>query len=595
MPNEYKNLHFIDKENFPYIYERDVDVPLKTFETGLIRVNVYRPKDSESGVKYPVLVTYGPYGKDAYYETFRKPSFDEVNPEHKSPHSAWETPDPQYWTARGYAVVRADERGIGQSPGVMDTMSRGTSEAFFDVVEWSASQPWSNGKVGLLGISYYAGSQWRVAARKPKGLAAIVPWEGMSDYYRDRVRHGDFWWNLQVIPNQYGKARKEGAPFDETREGRLSDEELQANLNDQTVDTPKYKFRDEEYYKNRDYNLEDIEVPLLSVANWGGILLHLRGNVEGYVHAGSPIKYLRFITGRHDLPFYYTEEAQLQQSFLDAFLKGEDKVGWSQPGKVPPVSVVLREGDVGFNNASAERVYKRREESSWPLPSTQYRRFHLTPSSHLTLDAPSPTSASSTLEYQALDSSPAGILQFSTPPFTNRAEFTGHITAHLHVSLAADPPSPTTPSDLDLFLTLRHLSPDGKEVFYTGTAGDPVPLCKGWLRVSLRATNAAHPYHRPYLPHREYFRSDVQAVRPGEVYEVDVEVWPTNVVVSPGGKLVLEVSGADTQGTGIFKHEHPEDRKPEVFRGLNRIHFGEGRENYVVLPFIPGEDSRLEG
>lgn len=85
-------------------------------------------------------------------------------------------------------------------------MSRETSLAFSDVIEWAASQPWSTGKVGLLGVSYYAGSQWRVAARQPKGLTCIVPWEGMSDYYRDRCRHGgilsnafiDFWWNRQV-------------------------------------------------------------------------------------------------------------------------------------------------------------------------------------------------------------------------------------------------------------------------------------------------------------------------------------------------------------------------------------------------------------
>ena len=90
---------------------------------------------------------------------------------------------------------------------MLDTMSKNTCEAFFDVIEWAAVQPWSSGKIGLLGISYYAGTQWRVAARRPKGLAAIVPWEGifyhksrsppiadldlgMSDYYRDRVRHG---------------------------------------------------------------------------------------------------------------------------------------------------------------------------------------------------------------------------------------------------------------------------------------------------------------------------------------------------------------------------------------------------------------------
>ena len=138
--------------------------------------------------------------------SFHASSFEEVPGEHHSPHSAWETPDPGFWTRHGYAVVRGDEIGLGQSPGKLDTMSRDTSLAFVDVIEWAASQPWSSGRVGLLGISYYAGSQWRVAARQPKGLACIIPWEGMSDYYRDRCRHGgilsntfiDFWWNRQV-------------------------------------------------------------------------------------------------------------------------------------------------------------------------------------------------------------------------------------------------------------------------------------------------------------------------------------------------------------------------------------------------------------
>jgi putative CocE/NonD family hydrolase len=90
--------------------------------------------------------------------SFHPKSFAEVNPEHKSKYSVWETPDPVFWTAHGYVVVRADERGLGQSPGILDTMSRETSECFFDVVEWAAEQPWSSGKVGLLGISYYAGA-----------------------------------------------------------------------------------------------------------------------------------------------------------------------------------------------------------------------------------------------------------------------------------------------------------------------------------------------------------------------------------------------------------------------------------------------------
>ncbi|PYH53081.1 hydrolase, CocE/NonD family [Aspergillus niger CBS 101883] len=452
MSQQTSSITFRDDSSFPYIYEQNVDIPLRTYKTGVIRANIHRPHDTESGVKYPVIVTYGPYGKDIAYSDFRKPS--------------------------------ADERGIGQSPGLLDTMSQGTSDAFFDVVEWAAVQKWSTGKVGLLGISYYAGTQWRVAARNPKGLAAIIPWEGMSDYYRDRCRHGgilsnnfiDIWWRGQVVVNQYGRPRS-NPKIPPTIEGTLPEEELQRNLRDQRVDNVEHKYLDEEYYASRDYCLEDIKVPLLSVANWGGILLHLRGNVEGYFHAGSETKYLHFITGRHDLPFYYRENAALQKSFLDAFLKGEDNRGWSTPGKIPPVSILLREGDVGFNDV--------------------YTRYYLLPDGAMT-DRPS--------------------------------------TAALHCSL--------------------------------------------------RKVDTAHAYHRDYLPYRSYASTSVEPLVPGEVYKVTVEIWPTNVVVSPGNRLVFEIAGADTQGSGIFTHDHPKDRDERVFGGRNEIRFGVDLGNYVTMPVI---------
>lgn len=110
-----------------------------------------------------------------------------------------------------------------------------------------------------------------------------------------------------------------------------------------TIDNQKYRFRDEEYYAPKEYDMGDIQVPLLSVGNWGGILLHLRGNIEGYVHAGSEQKWLRVITGRHDLPFYYDQEVDIQLSFLDAFLKGEDRAGWT-PGQAPPRGLGPAEG-----------------------------------------------------------------------------------------------------------------------------------------------------------------------------------------------------------------------------------------------------------
>jgi putative CocE/NonD family hydrolase len=181
MPLALRKLYRVDKTSFDYIVEFDVDVPLcKTTPNSiddplLLRANIYRPK---ADGRYPVLVTCGPYGKDIPYAQFHAESFSLVNPKQKSPHSAWEVPDPGYWTANGYVVVRADERGTGNSPGKLDSLGPTVWEAFADLIEWCADQSWSNARVGLLGISYYAASQWSVAARQPRGLACMIPWEG---------------------------------------------------------------------------------------------------------------------------------------------------------------------------------------------------------------------------------------------------------------------------------------------------------------------------------------------------------------------------------------------------------------------------------
>ncbi len=309
-------------------------------------------------------------------------------------------------------------------------------------------------------------------------------------------------------------------------------------------------------------------MPLLSVANWGGILLHLRGNVEGYTQAGSAHKFIRFITGRHDLPFYYREEVEVQKSFLDAFLKGDDRVGWSVPGKVPPVTLTLRKGNVGFNDAEKEKSYEKRTESAWPLPGTVYTRFYLGSDQSLSSGSNSNSGGGSNtsetkLSYKALGTlDKPEALQFTTAPLEEETEITGHPVAHLNVSLTpeGEGEGDEKEKDIDLFVTLRHLDAGGSEIFYTGTAGDPVPLCKGWLRVSLRRVDEESPRHRPWLPHRDYLSTDVEPVLPGSVYGVDVEIWPTNVVAAKGDRIVLEVASGDTQGSGLFQHASPTDR-----------------------------------
>ncbi|KAH8697044.1 Alpha/Beta hydrolase protein [Talaromyces proteolyticus] len=587
-----KDLMKLDETSYSYIFEQDVSIPLSGGV--LIRSNIYYPKGVKQGEKYPVLVTYGPYGKDVPYEAFRPTSFAELNPDHKSNHAAWETPFPAYWTEHGYIVIRADEVGIGQSPGVLDVWSKVVLDTFCELIEWAAEQKWSTGKIGLTGISYYGAIQWQAAARHTKGLAAIIPWEGFADLYRDATRHGGilsngflrYWYDLQVVPNQYGYPGREATGWGpNTSEGNLTAEELESSRVDISDRSWTYPFAEGDRFTAWDVKLEDIRVPLLSVANWGGTMLHLRGNVEGFVRAGSTFKYLRFITGRHDLPFYYPEEVELQRSFLDAFLKNEDRDGWSKKGAIPAVDLVLRKGDVGYNDPNAELTYPRRKETEWPIARTQYRDLFLTPAKELLFSKPSADGEK--LGYKALGTleSPQ-LISFTSLPFESETEVTGHMVAHLHVSVAADSSGPV-PSDIDLFLSVRHLSKSGKEISYTGTLGGPNCVTKGWLRVSLRKTNPEHPLHRHYLPRREYRSVDQLPVVPNEIYAVDVELWPTNVVLEKGERLVFEISSGDTPGVEISVHNYPPDRSAEKFQGTNFIHFGQHHVNYLRVPIIP--------
>lgn len=461
------------------IIELNCDVPLSNGRD-VLRCNVYRPDSTE---RLPVIMTAGPYGKDIPYSEFHKGSFAELPNEQKSKWSAWEVPEPTFWTSKGFIVVRVDEQGSGQSPGFMDTMSDQTSSNFAEAIEWASNQQWSSGKVGLLGISYYAGSQWRVAARQPKGLACIIPWEGMHDYYRDRVRQGGilsngfikFWQNRQINTNQYGVPGRESAgdanlPGMCSRpaniEGTLKEYQLKENRTDQTIDTLHNKYMDDVYFSSRDYRLEDIQVPLLSVANWGGICLHLRGNILGYLGAGSKLKWLYCITGRHDLPFYLPEFVDLQLSFFNAFLKDVDedrhwKQGPNAKDGVPAVTYANRSGNPGFNKTEAERTYQFKTTTAWPIPQTTYKNYNLTSTAALS-DAPD----AETHEFK-YDGLFGQSIEFATTPFELEAEITGHPVFHCTVGVEANSKG-QVPSEMDIFVTLRHFDASGDEVFYTG-------------------------------------------------------------------------------------------------------------------------------
>jgi len=271
----------------PIVFEKDVAILMR--DGAVLRANVYRPNTSE---RFPVIMTVGPYGKDLHFEDFDKRAYAQIA-EHGR-YLNWETPNPDWWVPRGYVVVRVDQRGIGASPGTITLFSRKPGEDFYDAIEWAALQPWSTGKVGLLGISYYALTQWQVAALRPPHLAAIIPWEGMVDLYRDASRHGGMlsnvflaaWYPRQVLSVQHGA------------DGSVSEQERAASRVD-PLPLMREHAMDDAYYQAFTPDVRRIQVPLLSVGNWGGFGLHLRGNLEGYLGASSPHKWLRVHVGNH--------------------------------------------------------------------------------------------------------------------------------------------------------------------------------------------------------------------------------------------------------------------------------------------------------
>ena len=193
----------------------DWDAPIAMDDGVVLRADVFRP---EGDGRHPVILTYGPYAKGLAFQDGYPSAWQRMLAEHpdvaygsSNLYQSWEVVDPEKWVPEGYACVRVDSRGAGRSPGFLDLWSAREAKDLHDCIEWAARQPWSSGKVGLNGISYYAMNQWQAAALQPPHLAAMCVWEGAADYYRDLSHHGGIlcafgraWFPSQVIRVQHG-------------------------------------------------------------------------------------------------------------------------------------------------------------------------------------------------------------------------------------------------------------------------------------------------------------------------------------------------------------------------------------------------------
>lgn len=526
------------------LVERDVAVSMR--DGVKLYADVHRPPGKE---KVPALIVWSPYGKHRpfQYGYFHKDA--DVRKEWISSYTMFEGPDPLYWVPRGYAIIHVDTRGVWGSEGDATYWCHDEGLDGFDFVEWTAAQEWCTGKVGMTGVSYLAIAQWQVAAAKPPHLAAILPWEGLSDMYREFAFHGG-------IPE---------TAFTPIWQKSIS---YSTNRTEDIAAMMKAHPLFDEYWATKAADLSKIDVPAFIVASWSDQGLHLRGTLEAYKNISSKQKWL-YIHGRKKWEtFHHPDSVEMQRAFFDHFLRGEktDVLGW------PKVRLEVRNGYYDG---------KFRDEREWPLARTQYRKLFLNARGGSLTDTPARGASRATYDAPGDESRcPSAYhrerVEFDYV-FTETTELTGHCKLKLWVeAVGAD--------DMDLFVAIQKFDRQGNYVpFAAFNCLEDGPVALGWLRASHRELDKKRSTpQQPWLLHRKQLK-----LRHGHPVPVEIEIWPSSTRFMKGEKLRVVVQGSD-----IYKYAHWIARAGHlktINAGQHVIHTGGKFDSHLLVPSIPSK------
>jgi predicted acyl esterase len=522
----------------------EYDVPVKMRDGVNIYVDIFRP---EKEGKYPVLIAWSPYGKHGCMQVEPRVTPYTYYPRcgvcdlDVSKYAAFEAADPVYWCPNGYIIINVDPRGLWASEGEATFMSDQEAKDCYDLIEWAGTQSWSNGKVGMHGVSYLAWTQWRVAALHPPHLAAINPWEGVSDFYREFALHGGIP-ETHFLPDDM----KPTMSFSTTR--RVED----------IVEMAKQHPLFDDYWASKNADLSKITVPAFVVASWSDHGLHTRGTLEGFKKIASKEKWLR-VHGRKKWQDFY-QNVERQRQFFDRFLKGIE----SEVKYWPKVVLEIRERYF---------IGNFRTEEEWPLARTQYTKLFLNASDGKL--SKSPFGNESQVRYKVdniSDKTQNAKFEFK---FDEKAELTGHMKLKLWVQADGS-------DDMDLFVAIEKIDRSGEIVrFPFWTNHDDGPVALGWLRVSHRELD--EDKSTPYQPVHKHTREI--KLKAGEIVPVEIEIWPSSTLFERGEKLKIVMQGSDIYS--YPKEPLVVEHTATVNRGEHVIYTGGKYDSYLLVPLIP--------
>ena len=566
----------------------DVRVPLR--DGSFTYADVFRPADDG---RYPVIMNMGFYGKafhqdgicdeaDALEKEDLEDRFFSGNPDSVQ-YENHESVNTSEWVPHGYVVMRVDARGVGKSPGEQAPLGRQEAEDYYDAIEWAAQQPWCNGNIGLWGMSYYAMSQHNVASLRPPHLKAMIALGTDSDSYNDYLYGGGLlsegfwtWW---------GKILTKDNACGERRET-----DWMAGLKAHPFNDPVVYGPDAATFMTPE--ITKVTTPVWILGPQTGAVLHQSGSSETFVNLSSA-QFRKFDFVDAWFPHCYRPSTVAEHMrFFDHWLKGID----SGITDEPRVRVQVRTGNA---------AYYELHDSDWPLPQTEYTKFHLdaTASSwdgdehgrEVFCLSRAPARDERSAAYDAdlelgqptlaptrwIGGTPrwATGISFVSDPLEQDVVLVGYMKAHLWVS--------STSSDMDVHVSVRVIDEDDREIRYEAAVlpMDPhhiFPVGFGSLKVSHRALDAARTTDRgPVHSHTE---AEHAPLRSDEVVEIELGLNPSSALVRKGCRLHVDVQPISPAGVPARSYDESYHRG-----ATNTIYTGPDHPSWIQLPLLPGQ------
>lgn len=552
------------------VIEKDVYV---TMPDGVrICMDIYRPKDKG---KYPVLFSMGAPGKELQ-------AMHQWMPPNRRTDHLWdgfiEAGNSVYLVSKGYIHIVADSRGSGQSEGIFGFHASDRKDLKF-LMEWAAEQPWCDGNVGTFGISYYGVNSLLVTTEQPKSMKAAFLQEFVTDAYRQGQYHGgimtQFFYNLQhgvggdsgFVLNTESYQKMADVPEDVRNaliEKARSNDDIKhfSNLYQLCHYPQKNPFMipvllndtDNEFYAGvsaSDEEMARINIPVYISGPWLNIQYTLAAFDAWERIQGVPKKLLITPGTFFDRPYYELHDEILR--WYDYHFKGINNGIMDEP----PVKLWL----------SGREEYIK--ENEWPIARSKWTKLYLRHHNRLN-ETPEPMEnmpPDGFCQTMLAAANEIKSITYQTEPFSRPTKVIGPMSLNIFASIDN--------TDTNWIAAMYDLAPDGSKTL----------LSMGFLRASHRALDPVKS--KPYRPYHPHTKESIESIKPGKVYEYNIELIPIGHEFQKGHRLLLEIRNAESPKDEIYQKFFPGGYHLPLGKTVSHwIYQDKNRPSHLYLPFV---------